>query len=174
MAPQVAPDPAEDADRTDLATAPSDPPAPARSAQQAPPPPDPSEFVVLTFASSGEDDATRLAQLAATGRAEPVQADAAPRPAAEGEGDVVLSALSTSSPRLWGVNLGRFGTRDAAERTLMRAALAELSSFEAGLRRVQSGQSGFEATFVGLTEAEARMACDRLHAHARDCATIAP
>ena len=136
--------------------------------------PDPSDYVVLTFATSDATDAPRLAQLAASGRAEPVEgALSAPNDAVEGS-DIVLRQISTSSPRLWGVSLGRFGTRDAAERALMRAALAELSSFEAGLRRIQSGQSGFEATVVGLTEFEAQVACDRLQARDRDCAPIAP
>ncbi|MGY6409806.1 MAG: serine hydrolase [Alkalilacustris sp.] len=163
------PMPFQVADPSDPVTEP-----PAARAMAVAPQPDPSEFVVLTFSSSGAEAAPRLAQLAAEGRAEPV----APSPALErqvaAEGDLVLTQVSTSSPRLWGISLGRFGTRDAAERALMRAALAELSSFDAGLRRVQSGQSGFEATFVGLTEVEARIACDRLQVRARDCTTIAP
>lgn len=129
------------------------------------------DFIVLTFTTPDSAEPLRLASLARTGRAEPMPQQA---PAAALDGEVVLRQVSTSEPRLWAVSLGRFGTRDAAERALMRAALAELASFDGALRRVQSRQGGFEATFVGLSEGQALVACDRLRARDHDCATMAP
>ncbi|MGY6634028.1 MAG: serine hydrolase [Alkalilacustris sp.] len=160
-APVARPTPAPPSAPPVVANAPSEPSAP-----QANP------LVVLTYSAPQDAPPPGLARLVDTGRAAPaLAAAAAPLAAAE---EIVLSQMSTSDARLWGITIGRFGTRDAAERALMRAALAELSSFDSALRRVQRSPSGFDATFVGLSESEARMACHRLIAHDRDCAPIAP
>ena len=152
---------------------------PARNAtrtERAAPPrprPAPDPLIVLTYTptNAATDERLRSAAQAQTGPALPVERTAAVAAAAE---EVVLRHVSTSEPRMWSVSLGRYGTRDGAERALMRAALAELASFDGALRRVQRNSGGFEATFVGLTEAQALSACDRLRARDRDCAALAP
>ncbi|MEZ5768362.1 MAG: hypothetical protein R3D80_12345 [Paracoccaceae bacterium] len=63
----------------------------------------------------------------------------------------VVNRISTSGGRHWGVNVGRFNTRDGADRMLIRTALAELASLGEALRKVVNGPKGFEANFVGLT-----------------------
>jgi D-alanyl-D-alanine carboxypeptidase len=87
---------------------------------------------------------------------------------------VVARNVSTSDTRLWGVHLGRYGSRFEAERTLIQTALSEISSLEGGVRRVQPKAGGFEANFVGLTQDQADLACRRIQARDRMCFTLSP
>jgi D-alanyl-D-alanine carboxypeptidase len=94
---------------------------------------------------------------------------APPRPAPE-----VVTRISTSGGRHWGINLGRFPSRAAAERTLMRTALAESTTLRESLRKVVQRQGGFEANFMGLSRDQADLACRRLQARAITCFTLGP
>ena len=58
---------------------------------------------------------------------------------------------------------------DAAERELIRVALAETSTLGDGLRRVIQRSGGFEANVMGLTRDEADLACRRLQASGTTC-----
>jgi D-alanyl-D-alanine carboxypeptidase len=106
-------------------------------------------------------------------RPEPQSAVAvSPRPA-PAEPEVVTRASSTGS-RLYGVSLGRQPSHHAAERLLLRTALAELGTFDEALRRVVQRSGGYEARFAGMTEHQAERACARLAARNMSCETFGP
>ncbi len=110
----------------------------------------------------------------------------APRPVvAEGSADpsagkpdekkpVVVTRLSTSGGRYWGINIGRYTTRNEAERVLLQTALVEMSTLETALRKVVLSSKGWEANFVGMTEKRAELACRRLHARNVNCTPVGP
>ncbi|MDA8585930.1 D-alanyl-D-alanine carboxypeptidase [Rhodobacteraceae bacterium] len=87
---------------------------------------------------------------------------------------VVVTRLSTSGGRHWAINVGRFTTRDEAERVLLQTALVEMSTLDVALRKVVRGTKGWEANFVGLTEDRAAMACRRLNARNVSCNPVGP
>ena len=93
---------------------------------------------------------------------------------AESLGPTVVSRLSTSNGGHWGINVGRFNTRYAAEKMLLKTALAEIDALDGSLRKVHQSRQGFEATFLGLSEARALQACTRLSARNIKCSTISP
>jgi D-alanyl-D-alanine carboxypeptidase len=102
-----------------------------------------------------------------------------PRPEAEevaaaAEEPVVVTRLSTSGGRHWGINVGRYTTRDEAERVLVRTALVEISTLDEALRKVVRSPKGWEANFVGMTEERAELACRRLHAQNVNCIPVGP
>ncbi|MCE6950538.1 D-alanyl-D-alanine carboxypeptidase [Cereibacter sphaeroides] len=86
----------------------------------------------------------------------------------------VITRMSTSGGRHWGVNVGRFPSRSAAERQLMRIALAESGTLNDGLRKIMERSGGYDANFMGLTQEEADLACRRLQARAIQCFAIGP
>ena len=170
---------AETAPASLVQTALAMPDAPATHAQ-VPPPQAPAErlassSIVLTFTPPVEQTReVQLASLAEAAWAEPAQPLFTQSQEA-GEEVVARPTVSTSSPRRWSVSLGRYATRDAAERALMQAALAELAPLDGGLRRIQRGANGFKATFVGLSEEQAHMACSRLAARGVEtCQPLGP
>lgn len=89
------------------------------------------------------------------------------------EQEVVTRASSTGS-RLHGVSLGPQNSRHAAERLLLRTALAELGTFDTALRRVETVSRGHDARFAGMTEDQANRACARLEARAIPCEIFGP
>ncbi len=101
--------------------------------------------------------------------AEAIAPEASPELAPEPE---TVSRVSTSGGHHWGVNLGRFPSRDAAEREMIRVALAEAASLEGGLRRVVQRSGGFDANVMGLTREQADLACQRLQASGTTCFMI--
>ena len=86
----------------------------------------------------------------------------------------VVSRVSTSGGRHWGINVGRYGSRYEAERVLLKVALAEMATLETGLRKVISSKKGFDANFMGLTRETADLACRRLQARKVTCFMIGP
>jgi D-alanyl-D-alanine carboxypeptidase len=98
----------------------------------------------------------------------------APAAAPEPPPREVVARLSTSGGRHWGINVGRFNTRNQAERTLLQTALMELSTLDAALRKVVETPRGFDANFVGMSEEEAALACRRLAARNLACETLGP
>ncbi len=86
----------------------------------------------------------------------------------------VVTRMSTSGGRHWGINVGRYGSRYDAERVLLRTALAELDTLDSALRKVVKNPRGFEANFVGMTREQAAMACRRLQAGGTDCRAFGP
>ena len=97
----------------------------------------------------------------------------APTPAPQAEPEVV-TRISTSGGRHWGINVGRYGSRYQAERVLLRVALNEMSTLDGSLRRVVRSSQGFDANFMGLTRETADLACRRLQARGTTCFMIQP
>ncbi|MEY1554210.1 D-alanyl-D-alanine carboxypeptidase family protein [Yoonia sp. R2331] len=89
-----------------------------------------------------------------------------PSPAPQPE---IVTRISTSGGRHWGVNVGRYGSRYEAERVLLKVALNEMSSLDGALRRVVQRSGGFDANFMGLTREGADLACRRLQARGTTC-----
>ena len=87
---------------------------------------------------------------------------------------VVVTRLSTSGGRHWGINVGLFNTRYQAEKVLLRTALAEMSTLDGSLRKVAKSSRGFEANFLGMTQEGADLACRRLSARNITCNPIGP
>lgn len=87
---------------------------------------------------------------------------------------VVVTRLSTSGGRYWGVNVGLYTSRYQAEKVLLRTALAELETLDGTLRKVAKTRRGFEANFLGMTQEQAELACRRLNARNVTCAPIGP
>ena len=87
-------------------------------------------------------------------------------------GPEVVTRISTSGGRHWGVNVGRYNTRYDAERVLLRVALNEMSTLDGSLRRVVQRSGGFDANFMGLTREGADLACRRLQARGTTCFMI--
>ncbi|NBE06907.1 D-alanyl-D-alanine carboxypeptidase [Rhodobacter sp. CCP-1] len=98
---------------------------------------------------------------------------ATPEATAAAEPEVILS-VSTSGERHWGVNLGRYGSSYEAERALLRLQLVETATLNGSLRKVMPRSGGFDATFVGLTQDQADLACRRFQARAIQCFTMGP
>ncbi len=96
-----------------------------------------------------------------------------PEPAAPPQ-PTVVTRLSTSGGRQWGINVGRYPSRYAAEKMLLKTALAEMTTLDGSLRKVVKNSRGYEANFMGLTEDTAAMACRRLQARKITCYTIGP
>ncbi|MDZ4094349.1 MAG: D-alanyl-D-alanine carboxypeptidase family protein [Paracoccaceae bacterium] len=97
-----------------------------------------------------------------------------PKPAPVPSEPEVITRISTSGGRHWGVNLGRFASKATADRMLMKIALSESATLQDGLRKIVPRNSGYDANFMGLTQAEADLACRRLQARAVQCFTIGP
>lgn len=98
-------------------------------------------------------------------------APAAPAPKREAE---IVTRISTSGGRHWGINVGRFSSRHAAEKALLQTALAEMATLDGSLRKVVNGSRGFDANFMGLTRDSADLACRRLQARQVTCFMIGP
>jgi D-alanyl-D-alanine carboxypeptidase len=90
---------------------------------------------------------------------------------AQGE---VVTRLSTSGGKHWGVNVGRFKSSDAAERVLVKMQLVESAVLGEGLRNVTQKGGGFDANFFGLSQEAAELACRRLTARAITCIPLGP
>lgn len=86
----------------------------------------------------------------------------------------VVTRLSTSGGRQWGVNVGQFGSRYLAERALLTTALTEMETLDGTLRKVVRRPTGFDANFLGMTEDSADLACRRLEARNISCKTVGP
>ncbi|MGI9393538.1 MAG: D-alanyl-D-alanine carboxypeptidase, partial [Boseongicola sp.] len=76
--------------------------------------------------------------------------------------------------RHWAINVGRFSSRHEAEKVLLQTALVELGTLDEALRKVVHGPKGFDANFVGLSEAKAELACRRLLAQNVNCRPLGP
>ncbi|MEL7178314.1 MAG: D-alanyl-D-alanine carboxypeptidase family protein [Pseudomonadota bacterium] len=96
----------------------------------------------------------------------------APETTIEDTGPEVVTRISTSGGRHWGVNVGRYNSRYDAERVLLRVALNEMSTLDGSLRRVVQRSGGFDANFMGLTRDGADLACRRLQARGTTCFMI--
>jgi len=123
---------------------------------------------LVADAGPAAEEVTRAVTEAITIAATPI-----PEPRPEGELEVV-TRMSSSGGRHWGINLGNFGSRYDAERILLKTALVEIGTLDDALRKVVQGPRGYQANFVGMTQERAALACRRLAARDMDCATLGP
>ena len=86
----------------------------------------------------------------------------------------VITRISTSGGRHWGVNVGRYTSRYKAERVLLKTALAEMATLDGSLRKVVRSSRGFDANFLGMTRETADLACRRLKARNGTCFMVGP
>ena len=107
-------------------------------------------------------------------RPEEMYADADPVQDASQATPEVVTRISTSGGRHWGINVGRYPSRAGAERQLLKTALAETATLNDGLRKVVERGGEYDANFVGLTQDQADLACRRLQARAVQCFTMGP
>ena len=87
---------------------------------------------------------------------------------------VVVTRVSTSGGRHWGVSMGKYPSRHSAERALLTTALKEMQSLDGALRKIVQRKGGFEANFVGMSQDQANRACQRLAARGSECSTFGP
>ncbi|MBB3992583.1 D-alanyl-D-alanine carboxypeptidase [Sulfitobacter undariae] len=99
---------------------------------------------------------------------------AQPEPSKTAEPQEVVTRLSTSGGQQWGVNVGRYGSRYAAEKVLIKTALSEIATLDGSLRKVIKKPQGFDANFLGMTRETADLACRRLQARNVSCFMIGP
>ena len=86
----------------------------------------------------------------------------------------VVTRVSTSGGRYWGVNVGRYPSEYKARKVLLSVALDEMSTLEGTLRKVVRRKGGFEANFMGMTQEQADLACRRLEAKHLECQPLGP
>ena len=86
----------------------------------------------------------------------------------------VVTRVSTSGGRAWGINVGRFNSHGEAERVLLKTQLVESATLGVSLRKIAKKSGGFDANFLGLTQDEADLACRRLQARGVQCFTMGP
>ena len=90
------------------------------------------------------------------------------------EEPVVITRASTSGGKLWAISLGKYPSRFAAEKELLKTALKEMETLDGSLRKVNNRKGGFEAIFVGLSADQAQLACARLEARGTTCTALEP
>lgn len=138
----------------------------------APPPPPAStkqeDNVILASASAAQSmrPALRPKGLVVIGAAPTAKAAAKPQE--------VVTRVSTSGGRHWGVNVGRYPSRYKAEKALLKTALAEMATLDGSLRKVIRKPQGFDANFLGMTRETADLACRKLKARNVSCFMIGP
>ncbi|SLN10763.1 D-alanyl-D-alanine carboxypeptidase DacF precursor [Roseovarius albus] len=86
----------------------------------------------------------------------------------------VVTRVSTSGGRNWGINVGRYPSQYKARSVLLKTALNEMATLDGSLRKVVRRPTGFDANFMGLSEDTAQLACRRLQARKITCETIEP
>ena len=130
-----------------------------------------SEEAVVAAVDTNMIDSMLAEALGQPAAAAPAAAPA-PQAVAKAPEPEVVTRISTSGGRHWGVNVGRYDSRYDAERVLLRVALNEMSTLDGSLRRVVQRSGGFDANFMGLTREGADLACRRLQARGTTCFMI--
>ncbi|KFE33698.1 serine hydrolase [Thioclava atlantica] len=129
--------------------------------------------VTNALKSAGDKSQTGQQDAAATDSQVILAALTPPAPTPQAKPRVV-ARVSSSGGRNWGVSIGQYGSRFAAERHMLTTALMETDTLGEALRKVARRTTGYEANFVGMTEDMAQLACARLQARAMDCKVIGP
>ncbi|WP_112310693.1 D-alanyl-D-alanine carboxypeptidase family protein [Pseudogemmobacter bohemicus] len=88
--------------------------------------------------------------------------------------DLVVVSKSTSGGRGFGVAVGAYNSEYEASRALLRTGLTESATLDQGLRKVTQKGGKYRASFLGLTEEQAELACRRLRARGTVCETMGP
>ena len=139
--------------------------ADAAAPAPAPAPPAPTEAQDAVAVALAKAD--QAAPQARPTNIQTASAEITPEPAPE-----IVTRVSTSGGRLWGVNIGRYNSRYEAERVLLKVALNEMSTLDGSTRSVVARSSGFDANFMGLSRETADLACRRLQARGTPCFMI--
>jgi len=103
-----------------------------------------------------------------------VVADATERPQHRSDEPKIVARVSSSNARLWGIHLGAFNNRNAAEKMLLKTAMMDFTALDGARRQVELRGGKFHANFVGMTETLANRACSRLRASRRLCLPEGP
>jgi D-alanyl-D-alanine carboxypeptidase len=122
----------------------------------------------ITAPRTRPDSASNPAQTATVIYAKPANPTADPTP------PEIVTRVSSSGGRHWGINVGRYTSHYKAERVLLKVALQEMSTLDGSLRKVVNQSTGFDANFVGMTQETADLACRRLQARGVTCFMIGP
>ena len=104
----------------------------------------------------------------------PVEIVSASAPGGSVPENEVVTRLSTSGGRQWGVSIGQYPSRYEAERALLTTALTEMATLDGTLRKVVKRSTGFDANFLGMSEEAADLACRRLSARNIACDPVGP
>lgn len=137
------------------------------AADAAAPAPAPAPTEALDAVAVALATADQAAPQARPTNIQTASAEIKPEPAPE-----IVTRVSTSGGRLWGVNIGRYNSRYEAERVLLKVALNEMSTLDGTTRSVVARSSGFDANFMGLSRETADLACRRLQARGTPCFMI--
>ncbi len=86
----------------------------------------------------------------------------------------VVTRIAATGDTAWGINVGRYSSRYQAEKVLLTTALEEMSTLDGTQRKVVKTSKGFDATFTGMTQDSADLACRRLQARNMACSTVGP
>ena len=86
----------------------------------------------------------------------------------------VVTRIIPNGDTAWSINVGRYTSRYQAEKMLLTTALEEMSTLDGTQRKVTQTSRGFDATFIGMTQETANLACRRLQARNMECQTIGP
>lgn len=121
-----------------------------------------------------ETNAPKRALVASAAPAQPALRPKARKQQPDVAEQEVVTRVSTSGGRHWGVNIGRFPNRFAAEKMLLKTALTEMSTLNGSLRKVIRRPQGYDANFLGMTRETADLACRRLAARNVSCLMIGP
>jgi D-alanyl-D-alanine carboxypeptidase len=136
------------------------------------PEPRPETIAALAEDAAPDPDGTQIASADPEAAGDAMQVAAG---SAEAGVEVeVVSRVSTSDGRHWGVNVGRYPSEFAARQALLKTALSEMSSLDGSLRKVVRREGGFDANFMGMTREGADLACRRLQARKVTCFMIGP
>lgn len=98
----------------------------------------------------------------------------APQPSPASQPPQVVVNTSTSGGQVWAVDLGAYPSRFEAEHAMLSAALAEVATLGAGVRRVDDRGRGYRAVILSLTEDQSARACARLAVTGQACEVVAP
>nr|WP_147110470.1 D-alanyl-D-alanine carboxypeptidase family protein [Tateyamaria sp. syn59] len=130
--------------------------------------------MALAAAQTNETTAAVAAAAVAAALVPTVRPEARPTQVALQQEPEVVTRVSTSGGRHWGVNIGRYPSRYHAEKVLLQTALAEMSSLDGSLRKVVRRPTGFDANFMGMTRDGADLACRRLQSRNVTCFMVGP
>ncbi|MEM9130541.1 MAG: D-alanyl-D-alanine carboxypeptidase, partial [Pseudomonadota bacterium] len=86
----------------------------------------------------------------------------------------IVTRVSTSGGRHWGINVGQYESQYKARKILLKTALNEIETLDGSRPKVVKRSGGFDANFMGLTNETAELACRRLQAKQIDCSMIEP
>ena len=131
-----------------------------------------AEALSASAAEAQDAVALALATADAAQKIQPTNIVPASADIAQVTGPEIVTRISTSGGRHWGVNIGRYGSRYQAERVLLKVALNEMSTLDGSVRRVVGRSGGFDANFMGLSRETADLACRRLIARGTPCFMI--